>query len=230
MTGQCSQCGALLQAGTRFCGTCGAAAGVAPKPAGSATAAWAVAVIAVGLLGAALTYIYVSGDDDRGANAEIGASAAAVPSAEPPAAAIAKPDETPASTAPAPAIAPAPLPAPTVPARVGNGAGGAALIGSYRAYIGSADLYASDGVRLTRPWQVLRQDRANVHRFGIVDAGDEGDPFFASANARAVMERMVMSGSIEPAAGRRIVAGGVMVSVSIYGRGSNGDYVDVRVE
>ncbi len=117
-----------------------------------------------------------------------------------------------------------------MPARVGNGSGNAGLIGSYRAWIGNADLYASDGVRLTRPWQILRQDRANVHRFGIVDAGDESDSFFAGANARAVMERMVMNGSIDTSAARRIVGGGVMVSVSIYGRGSRGEYVDVIVE
>ncbi len=69
-----------------------------------------------------------------------------------------------------------------------------------------------------------------MHRFGIVDPGDEGEAFFASANARAIMERMVMNGSIDPAAARRIAGGGVMVNVSICGRGSRGDYVDVMVE
>lgn len=102
-------------------------------------------------------------------------------------------------------------------------------MGSYTAYIGREDLYASDGVRLSQPWQILRQDRANVHRFGISQPGDSDDRFFASASNRAAMERMVMQGSISPAAARAIVTGGVTVDVSIYGDGRTGRYLDIRV-
>ncbi len=233
MSGQCSQCGALLQAGTRFCGTCGAAAGGQAKTGGAATTAWVVAVVAIGLLGAALAYIFVSRDEAEPVAADAAAPVAGT--AEPAPAQPAKPLPMADTATPPAAFVPSPAPAPdlparAVPARVGNGSSDAGLIGSYRAWIGNADLYASDGVRLTRPWQILRQDRANVHRFGIVDPGDQNDAFFASANARAIMERMVMNGSIDPSAARRIAAGGIMVTVSIYGRGSRGDYVDVIVE
>ena len=228
MSGQCSQCGALLQAGTRFCGTCGAAAGGQAKTGGSATTAWVVAVVAIGLLGAALAYIVVSRDEAEPVAADAAAPVAGT--AEPAPAQPAKPLPMADTATPPAAFVPSPAPVRAVPARVGNGSSDAGLIGSYRAWIGNADLYASDGARLTRPWQILRQDRANVHRFGIVDPGDQNDAFFASANARAIMERMVMNGSINPSAARRMAGGGVMVTVSIYGRGSRGDYVDVIVE
>lgn len=103
------------------------------------------------------------------------------------------------------------------------------MIDDYVAYIGDDDLYNSSGDRLTQPWQVIRQDRANFHRFGISHEGDEGDRFFASAKNRDRMERMVRSGRIERAAGRAIVAGDVFIVVEIY-RGPDGDYVNVVVQ
>jgi hypothetical protein len=103
------------------------------------------------------------------------------------------------------------------------------VIGQYVAYIGRDDLYNSSGARLTEPWQVLRQDRANVHRFGVSQPGDEWDPFFGSIENRAIMERMVMNGYISPIAARNLVNGGAMVVVRIYGSGSAGRYVQVDV-
>lgn len=103
------------------------------------------------------------------------------------------------------------------------------LIGSYVAYIGQDDLYNSKGARLSEPWQVLRQDRANYHRFGISQPGDEWDPFFGSFDNRGIMERMIMNGNIEPAAARNLVQGGATVFVRIYGYGNSGQYVNVTV-
>lgn len=103
------------------------------------------------------------------------------------------------------------------------------LIGSYVAYIGQDDLYNSKGARLSEPWQILRQDRANYHRFGISQGGDEWDPFFGSIENRGIMERMIMNGSIEPAAARSLVRGGATVFVRIYGSGNQGRFVKVTV-
>lgn len=102
------------------------------------------------------------------------------------------------------------------------------LLDAYVAYIGRDDLYNSRGARLTEPWQVLRQDRANYHRFGVRQRGDEGDSFFGSIDNRAIMERMVMNGYIEPSAARALVNGGSTVFVRIYRDGGR-DYVQVRV-
>ncbi|NRP14268.1 hypothetical protein XMM379_000425 [Aliiroseovarius sp. xm-m-379] len=103
------------------------------------------------------------------------------------------------------------------------------LIGAYRAYIGKADLTNDKGARLSEPWQVLRQDRANYHRFGVSQSGDEWDPFFGSIDNRAIMEQMVKNGTIDPKAARNLVQGGATVYVRIYGRGSLGTSVQVSV-
>lgn len=103
------------------------------------------------------------------------------------------------------------------------------IVGSYAAFIGKDDLYNSSGVRLTEPWQVLRQDRANYWKFGIRQPGDEADPFFYSVENRATMEQMVMDGRIDPRAARMILQGGATVYVTIWGRDGTGRSVTVEV-
>jgi hypothetical protein len=62
------------------------------------------------------------------------------------------------------------------------------FLGSYVARIGRADHFASDGYPLDTAAQMVRQDRANVHKFGKVDPGDESDPWFGSTASRARLE------------------------------------------
>lgn len=104
------------------------------------------------------------------------------------------------------------------------------LLASYSATISEDDLYNSSGERLTKPWQVLRQDRANVHEFGISQRGDERDRYFSRKANRALFEQLVRRGSIEPSAARAIINGDCRVYVEIYGRGNRISYVDVTVE
>ncbi len=99
---------------------------------------------------------------------------------------------------------------------------------SYSAWIGTADLYNSNGQRLTESWQVLRQDRANFHRFGIRQPGDEWDPLFSGIDNRAAMERMIMGGGIDPAAAAAVVRGNVMVHVTVWITRSGGRWIEVR--
>ncbi|MFC3072950.1 hypothetical protein [Shinella pollutisoli] len=112
-------------------------------------------------------------------------------------------------------------------------AGGAAraddLIETYNAYIGQDDLYNSGNQRLREPWQVIRQDRANVHRFGIRQPGDDVDGFFGSARNRELAERMIRRGRIERSAARRLLQGDVRVYVEIW-RGPGGDYLNITVD
>lgn len=104
------------------------------------------------------------------------------------------------------------------------------VIGGYRAYIGPADLTNSSGVRLTRAWQVIRQDRANVHRFGITQPGDEPDPWFGSGEMRGALENWVRYGGISPAAEAAVMAGGVSVFVEVLGQGSRASGVRVVLD
>ncbi|MBX3597758.1 MAG: hypothetical protein KF874_09340 [Rhizobiaceae bacterium] len=103
------------------------------------------------------------------------------------------------------------------------------LIDEYVAYIGPQDLVNSNGVRLTAPWQIIRQDRANYHQFGRADRMDTGDTFFQSRSNRAKMEAMLASGYISSSAARDIVSGGVLVRVEIWGSNGFGRSVHVEV-
>jgi hypothetical protein len=103
------------------------------------------------------------------------------------------------------------------------------VIARYTAFIGTDDLYSSKGERLYEPWQILRQDRTNFHRFGLSQPGDEGDPFFNDADNRARMERLTTQGNIDPQARSAILAGGATVIVTLWGAGRVATYVDVDV-
>lgn len=103
------------------------------------------------------------------------------------------------------------------------------LVEEYNAYIGEEDLYNSYGERLSEPWQIVRQDRANYHRFGTSQPGDEGDSFFGSAANREKAERMIEHGTIETRAARALVRGNVLINVQIF-RGADGDYINVTVD
>lgn len=103
------------------------------------------------------------------------------------------------------------------------------VIGGYRAEIGAADLVNSRGAALSHPWQVIRQDRANVHRFGLRQPGDELDPWFGSAEMRAALEGWVRYGGLSPALGAQIMAGGVMLHVEVLGYGNSATGVRVTL-
>ena len=91
------------------------------------------------------------------------------------------------------------------------------LLGSYVARISDNDHHASDGYRLDTAAQMVRQDRANWHKFGRGDAEDEDDPWFGSTAARAKFERMLNKGSAMSQATRRaIVNGEPVVEVEVY--------------
>ena len=90
----------------------------------------------------------------------------------------------------------------------------------YEAYIGTQDLYNSRGARLTSAAQVLRQDRANVHKFGIYQPGDQLDPIFNSVANREVMAKVMARNGLDPEVARQILRGNVMVYVEVWGHGN----------
>ena len=91
------------------------------------------------------------------------------------------------------------------------------LLGSYIARISDADRFASDGYRLDTAAQMVRQDRANWHKFGSGDAEDQHDPWFESTASRARFEKMLnRSGAIDQRTRRAIVNGEPVVRVNVY--------------
>jgi hypothetical protein len=59
----------------------------------------------------------------------------------------------------------------------------------YTAKITNNDRYSSKGTRLKSVASILRQDRANVHKFGLADRGDQRDNYFYSSRNRNAFNR-----------------------------------------
>ncbi len=91
------------------------------------------------------------------------------------------------------------------------------FLGSYTARISNQDHFASDGSRLDTAAQMVRQDRANWHKFGRGDAEDEDDPWFGSTGSRARLEKMLNKGGAMSSSTRnRIANGQPVVQVDVY--------------
>ncbi|RWM10771.1 hypothetical protein [Mesorhizobium sp.] len=91
------------------------------------------------------------------------------------------------------------------------------MLGSYVARISERDHQASDGYPLRSAAQMVRQDRANWHKFRRRDADDQGDPWFRGNDDRAQLERMLERGGAMSSATRRaIVNGEPLIEVDVY--------------
>lgn len=99
---------------------------------------------------------------------------------------------------------------------------------SYKAQLSEKDHFNSNGERLRSAAAIIRQDRANFHRFGIRDPADQSDVFFTDADNRAALEALIERGTSEPGAINRIVNGTPLVRVDIY-TGPRGPFVNVTV-
>lgn len=102
------------------------------------------------------------------------------------------------------------------------------IIEAYRARLSVRDHFNTNGGRLTSPAEIIRQDRANVHRFGIVDPEDQSDHFFASARNREILEKLLERGHTSAAAQQAIVNGTPLVVVTVVS-GNGGEYVTVSL-
>lgn len=91
------------------------------------------------------------------------------------------------------------------------------FLGSYEARISDNDHQASDGYALDTAAQMVRQDRANWHKFGSGDAEDQDDPWFSSKASRTRLESMLNKGSAMSSSTRRaIINGEPVVQVDVY--------------
>ena len=90
------------------------------------------------------------------------------------------------------------------------------VLADYTARIGPQDHVNSMGDRLNTAAAILRQDRANYHRFGQPDAEDEGDEVFDDRRERGRMERLMSRGVMRPDTRRAIINGTPLVRVVVY--------------
>lgn len=102
------------------------------------------------------------------------------------------------------------------------------LVESYIARLSANDHFNSSGERLTSPALIIRQDRANFHKFGVRDAEDQNDVFFQNAGNRELLQQFLSRGRTSSSAYRMIVNGQPLIRVDIY-RTRGGDYVNVDI-
>jgi hypothetical protein len=99
---------------------------------------------------------------------------------------------------------------------------------SYVAFLSEADHFNSSGERLRTAAAIIRQDRANFHRFGRRDQADESDSFCADEANREALEQMLEHGHAAPGVISRIVNGTALIRVDIF-RGSSEPFIKVTV-
>jgi len=92
---------------------------------------------------------------------------------------------------------------------------GEPLLESYVARLSSKDHFNSKGKRLHSAAAIIRQDRANFHKFALRDPEDQDDRFFSDRGNRARLESMLNQGHISQAAKNRIINGSPMIIVNI---------------
>ncbi len=110
-----------------------------------------------------------------------------------------------------------------------NSAQAQELLASYTAFLSQDDHYSSRGERLKSAAAIIRQDRANYHRFNMRDPEDKWDPFFGKIRNRSLMERWLRNGYMSRKTRQRILYGNPVIHVRIYGYDGVGEYIRVTV-
>ncbi len=104
------------------------------------------------------------------------------------------------------------------------------LVESYEAVLSKRDHFNSAGERLDNVAAIIRQDRANFHKFGKRDEGDHGDTFFSKAKNREILERLLQRGRTTKAVMNSIVNGTPVILVRIYENDAGENYINVLIE
>jgi hypothetical protein len=98
------------------------------------------------------------------------------------------------------------------------------MVDSYMARLSAQDHFNSKGARLKSAAAIIRQDRANYHKFNLRDPEDTYDSVFGEVSNRAALERMLNKGHTTPEAQQAILNETPLIRVNIYKY-----YVDVLV-
>ncbi len=100
------------------------------------------------------------------------------------------------------------------------------VLADYTARLSAQDHVNSRGDRLNTVGAILRQDRANYHRFDQPDAEDEGDDLFHDQHERGRFERLLSRGIIRPDTRRAIINGTPLVRVIVYATRANVELIE----
>ena len=104
-------------------------------------------------------------------------------------------------------------------------AGDDEFLETYTARLSANDHTNSDGKKLTTVAEIIRQDRANYHKFNLRDAEDTADSFFADAKNRERIAGMLKKGHIDKKTTNSILNGVPVVTVTVYNK-----YIEVYLQ
>ena len=102
-------------------------------------------------------------------------------------------------------------------------------IALYLAWLGPEDMRTSSGAKLSSFGDILAQDRANYHRFGVRQELDMSDPIFGSREMRAKLPDFFKAGrKVEKYILNDVLSGkGHYVLVRVMGKNGRVTHVDV---
>ncbi|APX13709.1 hypothetical protein BWR18_05375 [Tateyamaria omphalii] len=101
------------------------------------------------------------------------------------------------------------------------------LMFEYYTMLTPQDTYNSRGAPLNDVCGIVQQDRANVHKFGRRDAGDSVDPFFTTAERRAMIAGRCQFSKAHHTVARIRSAVVGFVLVRVFGNGSAVSRVEI---
>ncbi len=93
---------------------------------------------------------------------------------------------------------------------------------SYTAYISNQNKYNSkgqslaSGVNQASAAAILRQNRADIYKFGLGSFGDTSDCYFGNVKNRGRIPALLNNGNISKATIRQIVNGNPLLQVDVY--------------
>jgi hypothetical protein len=96
---------------------------------------------------------------------------------------------------------------------------------TYTAQLSANDHINSDGKKLTTVAEIIRQDRANFHKFNLRDVEDGMDSFFEDAKHRERIPSMLKKGHIDKETTKSILNGTPVVTVTVYSK-----YIDIILQ
>lgn len=90
------------------------------------------------------------------------------------------------------------------------------LVETYIARLSAQDHFNSQGERLTSAAAIIRQDRANFHKFNNKDSEDTYDTVFSDVDSRATLEHLLEQGRSTRGVLDTIVNGTPLIQVDVY--------------
>ncbi len=103
------------------------------------------------------------------------------------------------------------------------------VVCSYVARLSARDHKASDGYALRDVAAIIRQDRANFHKFRIRDEEDEADNFFSSVKNRESLEGMLRRRKLSAGVAAAVINGNPLVHVEVVQTDDGFTYIRLEV-